>query len=167
MRTAGISLKKRCEDFNMEKKTKNLHAELKENRRQTLARAALTSIQPRGKYHGYDVFTWLDAPASHLFSTFESMPFPIHWICTLDYFNVVVDSAHAQFPNVKGVYLLDGMASSQVINADCQEVDSVSSALSQSDLIGGKGIIMLTGCGAQGLDAINEMALILKTIHGI
>ncbi len=167
MRTAGISLKKRCEDFNMEKKTKDLHAELKENRRQTLARAALTSIQPRGKYHGYDVFTWLDAPVSHLFSTFESMPFPIHWICTLDYFNVVVDSAHAQFPNVKGMYLLDGMASSQVINADCQEVDSVSSALSQPDLIGGKGIIMLTGCGAQGLDAINEMALILKTIHGI
>lgn len=167
MRTAGISLKKRCEDFNMEKKTKDLHAELKENRRQTLARAALTSIQPRGKYHGYDVFTWLDAPVSHLFSTFESMPFPIHWICTLDYFNVVVDSAHVQFPNVKGVYLLDGMAPSQVINADCQEVDSVSSALSQPDLIGGKGIIMLTGCGAQGLDAINEMALILKTIHGI
>ena len=151
----------------MEKKTKDLYAELKENRRQTLARAALTSIQPRGKYHGYDVFTWLDAPVSHLFSTFQSMPFPIHWICTLDYFNVVVDSAHAQFPNVKGVYLLDGMASSQVINADCQEVDSVSSALSQPDLIGGKGIIMLTGCGAQGLDAINEMALILKTIHGI
>ena len=167
MRTAGISLKKRCEDFNMEKKTKDLYTELKENRRQTLARAALTSIQPRGKYHGYDVFTWLDAPVSHLFSTFESMPFPIHWICTLDYFNVVVDSAHAQFPNVKGVYLLDGMAPSQVINADCQEVDSVSSALSQPDLIGGKGIIMLTGCGAQGLDAINEMALILKTIHGI
>ncbi len=167
MRTAGISLKKRCEDFNMEKKTTDLHAELKENRRQTLARAALTSIQPRGKYHGYDVFTWLDAPVSHLFSTFESMPFPIHWICTLDYFNVVVDSAHAQFPNVKGVYLLDGMVPSQVINADCQEVDSVSSALSQPDLIGGKGIIMLTGCGAHGLDAINEMALILKTIHGI
>lgn len=167
MRTEGISLKKRCEDFNMEKKTTDLHAELKENRRQTLARAALTSIQPRGKYHGYDVFTWLDAPVSHLFSTFESMPFPIHWICTLDYFNVVVDSAHAQFPNVKGVYLLDGMASSQVINADCQEVDSVSTALSQPDLIGGNGIIMLTGCGAQGLDAIHEMALILKTIHGI
>ena len=167
MKTEGISLKKRFEDFNMEKKITDLHSTLKENRRQTLARAALTSIQPRGKYHGYDVFTWLDAPVSHLFSTFESMPFPIHWICTLDYFNVVVDSAYAQFPNVKGVYLLNDMASSQVINADCQGVDSVSSALSQPELIGGKGIIMLTGCGAQGLDAINEMALILKTIHGI
>jgi len=26
---------------------------------------------------------------------------------------------------------------------------------------------MLTGCGAYGIDSINELALILKTIHGL
>lgn len=151
----------------MEKSKTDIYSTLKENRRQTLAKAALTSIQPRGKYHGFDVFTWLDAPVDNLLSTFESMPFPVHWICTLDYFNVVVDSEYAKFSNVKGVYLLGNKSSSQVINADCQGVDSVSIALSHSGFTDGKGIILLTGSGTQGLDAINEMALILKTIHGI
>jgi len=151
----------------MEKEVKDFIAELKENRLDTLARASITSIQPRGKYHGFDVFTWLDAPTSVLRSTFDSMPFPIHWLCTVDYFNVVVNSAHAQFPNVQSIYLIDETNTSKVLNMDFQVFDSVSSVLKQPSLTSGKGIIMLTGCGAYGIDSINELALILKTIHGL
>lgn len=151
----------------MERKVKNFISELKENRLDTLARASITSIQPRGKYHGFDVFTWLDAPEPVLRSTFESMPFPIHWLCTVDYFNVVVNSAHTQFPNVQSIYLIDEANSSKVLNMDFQVFDSVSSVLKQPNFTAGKGIIMLSGCGANGIDSINELALILKTIHGL
>lgn len=151
----------------MEKKVRDFISELSENRNETLARASITSVQPRGKYHGFDVFTWLDAPASVLRSTFESMPYPIHWVCTVDYFNVVVNTAHAQFPNVQSIYLIDEAKNSRVLNMDFQVFDSVSTVLKQPSLTTGKGIIMLTGCGAFGIDSINELALILKTIHGI
>jgi hypothetical protein len=85
----------------------------------------------------------------------------------VDYFNVVVNSAHAQFPNVQSIYLIDEANASKVLNMDFQVFDSVSSVLKQPGLTSGKGIIMLTGCGAYGIDSINELALILKTIHGL
>ena len=151
----------------MDQKVKDFIAELRANRRDTLEKASITSIQPRGKYHGFDVFTWLDAPESTLHSTFESMPFPIHWVSTLNYFNVVVNSAHAQFPNVQSIYLIDEVNTSKLLNMDFQVFDSVSTVLKQPSLTSGKGIIMLTGCGAYGIDSINELALILKTIHGL
>lgn len=151
----------------MDHKVKNFIAELHANRRDTLDKASITSIQPRGKYHGFDVFTWLDAPESTLHSTFESMPFPIHWVSTLNYFNVVVNSGHSLFPNVNRIYLLDDSEINTVLNNEIQQYDSVSSILKLPEFTNGKGIIMLTGLGTSGIDAINEMALILKTIHGI
>ena len=151
----------------MDHKVKNFIAELHANRRDTLDKASITSIQPRGKYHGFDVFTWLDAPESTLHSTFESMPFPIHWVSTLNYFNVVVNSGHSQFPNVNRIYLLDDSEINTVINNEIPQYDTVSSILKLPEFTHGKGIIMLTGLGASGIEAINEMALILKTIHGI
>ena len=151
----------------MDQKVKDFIAELHANRRDTLEKASITSIQPRGKYHGFDVFTWLDAPESTLHSTFESMPFPIHWVSTLNYFNVVVNSGHSQFPNVNRIYLLDDSEINTVLNNEIQQYDTVSSILKLPEFTHGKGILMLTGLGASGIDAINEMALILKTIHGI
>jgi hypothetical protein len=85
----------------------------------------------------------------------------------VDYFNVVVNSAHTQFPNVQSIYLIDEANTPRVLNMDFQVFDSVSSVLKQPNLTSGKGIIMLTGCGAYGIDSINELALILKTIHGL
>jgi len=151
----------------MDQKVKDFIAELRANRRDTLDKASITSIQPRGKYLGFDVFTWLDAPESTLHSTFQSMPFPIHWVSTLNYFNVVVNSGHSQFPNVNRIYLLDDSEINTVLNNEIQQYDTVSSILKLPEFTHGKGIIMLTGLGASGIDAINEMALILKTIHGI
>lgn len=151
----------------MDQKVKDFIAELRANRKDTLEKASITSIQPRGKYHGFDVFTWLDAPESTLHSTFESMPFPIHWVSTLNYFNVVVNSGHSLFPNVNRIYLLDDSEINTVLNNEIQQYDSVSSILKLPEFTNGKGIIMLTGLGTSGIDAINEMALLLKTIHGI
>jgi hypothetical protein len=151
----------------MSKKTTEYIDLLKANRKETLTRAALTRIQPRGKFHGFDVFTWLDAPEEVLLSTFNSMPYPIHWVSTLNYFNVVVNSVHVQLPNVQQVYLLDDLNNTNLINLQYQVFDGITSVLKQPSLINGKGILILTGLGSEGIDAINELALILKTIHGL
>jgi len=151
----------------MSKKVKEFVEELKANRNATLSRAAITNIQPRGKFHGFDVFTWLDAPEEALISTFSSMPFPIHWVSTQNYFNVVVNAVHAHFPNVQHIYLIDEANASGVINDEYRVFDSVSTVLKQPVIANGKGIILVTGLGSQGIDAVNEMALILKTIHGL
>jgi len=151
----------------MSKKTTEYIDLLKANRKETLTRAALTRIQPRGKFHGFDVFTWLDAPEEVLLSTFNSMPYPIHWVSTLNYFNVVVNSVHVQLPNVQQVYLLDDLNNTNLINLEYQVFDGITSVLKQPSLINGKGILILTGLGSEGIDAINELALILKTIHGL
>jgi len=151
----------------MSKKTTEYIDLLKANRKETLTRAALTRIQPRGKFHGFDVFTWFDAPEEVLLSTFNSMPYPIHWVSTLNYFNVVVNSVHVQLPNVQQVYLLDDLNNTNLINLEYQVFDGITSVLKQPSLINGKGILILTGLGSEGIDAINELALILKTIHGL
>ena len=46
-------------------------------------------------------------------------------------------------------------------------VKDVSSILKVSEIYQGKGILLVTGCGNQGIDTINEMSLILKAIHGL
>ena len=151
----------------MSKKTTEYIDLLKANRKETLTRAALTRIQPRGKFHGFDVFTWLDAPEEVLLSTFNSMPYPIHWVSTLNYFNVVVNSGHVHFPNVQQVYLVNDGHESPLVNTDFPVFEDVSSILKVPEIYQGKGILLVTGCGNQGIDTINEMSLILKAIHGL
>jgi len=141
--------------------------QVKKAREEFLSKARFTNIQPRGKYHGFDVFTWLDAPETNLISTFHSMPFPIHWICTLNYFNVVVNSGHVHFPNVQQVYLVNDGHESPLVNSDFPVFEDVSSILKVPEIYQGKGILLVTGCGNQGIDTINEMSLILKAIHGL
>ncbi len=150
----------------MEKKLHTSHDELKLARSSALKRAAHTSIQPRGKYHGFDVFTWLDAPKQALISTFEYMPYPIHWVCTANYFNVLVDSGHAHFPNVESIFLLEEDAHSNLVNPEIVVESSLTKVLSHPNLLNSKGILLISGAGGNGIDAINEMSLILKTIHG-
>ena len=66
----------------MEKKTKLEGDILLTARRNSLREAASSQIQARGKFRGFDVFTWIDAPLDSFLATLNSMPFPIVWVTT-------------------------------------------------------------------------------------
>ncbi len=149
----------------METKKNSLGKDLIVHRKESLKKAALTSIQPRGKYFGFDVFTWLDAPVDSLSATLNSMPFPIHWVVSSAYLNILAENGFQQFANVAKVYIM-GDANVNFFPGDFVVCHDIKEVISYEELGQTRGALILTLMGLEGLDTINELCYYLKAIQG-
>jgi hypothetical protein len=149
----------------METKKNSVNQHLLSHRKETLKKAAFTSIQPRGKYFGFDVFTWLDAPVESLFATLDSMPYPIHWVVSSTYLNILAENGIQQFTNVAKVYIM-GDPNVNFFPGDFVVCNDIKEVLSYEELGQTRGALVLTLLGSEGLDTINELCYYLKAIQG-
>lgn len=93
---------------------KNNSQGLIEKRREDLKAAGSSSIRPRGKWHGLDVFSWHDPLNFELESTICAFPFPVILVC-YDYNDIERTMQTISFQEwVCSCILVD----SQIINGD-------------------------------------------------
>lgn len=148
-----------------DKYTTKQQTDLLSARKNALEKARVTLIQPRGKFNGFDVFSWLDAPMEELYLTLSSMPFPIHWVVSSELLAVFSSNGYTDFPNVHSIYVT-GDVSLMPLGQDFESVSSVHEVISKSQFLNSKGTLIFTLTGAQGIDWINDLTFCLKTIQG-
>jgi len=150
----------------MEKKTKLEGDILLTARRNSLREAASSQIQARGKFRGFDVFTWIDAPLDSFLATLNSMPFPIVWVTTSAYFDWVTQQASIEFNNVSMVFILDDEKRNE-LQGEVVYCDSLQQPLAHPVLIQGRGTLLFSVTGSRGVDTLNEFTFILKAMRTV
>lgn len=148
----------------MDPKTKLEENLLLSARRNSLKEAASTSIQGKGKFRGFDVFTWIDAPLESFLATLNSMPFPIVWVTTSAYFNWITQQSAIEFKNVSNIFILD-VENNVHYEGEVVHCNSLQELLSHPILLNGKGTLLFSVIGSQGVDTINEFNFILKAMR--
>lgn len=141
------------------------HQQFLDARKEVLSRISLSSIQSRGKYKQFDVFTWLDAPEEALISTLSSMPSPIHWVVSAELLVALDQKGIIEFPNVHKMYVVGKMTKMPMVG-EFEEVSSVQDIISNGAFSNSKGTLLMSVTGNMGIDFINELTYYLKAIQG-
>lgn len=150
----------------MNQKTKREENLLVSARRNSLKEAATSLIQARGKFRGFDVFTWMDAPVDAFLATLNSMPFPIVWVTTSAYFEYVTQQASMEFQNVSNIFILDD-ENRMDLQGDVVYCESLQQLLAHQVMLQGRGTLLFSVTGSRGVDTLNEFNFILKAMRSI